>query len=79
MIYTKRRFGAELIIFLEENRYNVKAIVRWADKIYHDHVGDFDEELHPIIQDISSMCCDAQFIQTESQLYTLAIRLIKGK
>ena len=76
MAYTKKQFAAELILELEKG-YDKEKIAKWADKIYHKHLREIDDELDNIIQKISLMSFGKQFEYTENELIELAIKLIK--
>jgi hypothetical protein len=78
MRYTKRRFGAELILELEKG-FNIQKLSKWADYIDYNHEGELeDEELQEIIRSIGAMSLDPQFEYTEEQLLGLGLKLIKG-
>ena len=76
--YTKRKFGAELILFLEKTPYDVDKIARWADEVYNENLREIDDELDGVIQDISSMSFGPEFERSEVELRKLALNLIKS-
>ncbi len=78
MTYSKRKFGAELILCLEEG-YDIDRIAKWADRVYYDHQKDLDDQLDDIIQNLGSMTFSSQFVYTEKELIDLAVKLITDK
>ena len=75
MIYSKKRFGAELILCLEEG-YDVDRIAKWADQVYYQHLNELDDSLRETIQNLGSMSFGEQFVYTEKELRDLAVGLI---
>lgn len=78
MSYSKRRFGAELILQIEKNGYSVDALSRWADHIYQTYLGEFDQEVNNALQDISAMAFGQEFIKKEDDLIDLSMRFIRS-
>ena len=77
MSYTKKRFGAELILALERG-YDIHKLSEWADEIRYKHIEELDPELKGIIEDLSSMNLGKQFEYTKQELIDLAVNLIKS-
>lgn len=77
MNYTKKRFGAELILKLEEG-YDIEKIAQWADNVHYKHLGEMNDELNDIVQNIASMSFGSQFIYSEQELRDLAVQLIQS-
>ena len=44
MTYSKRKFGAELLLCLEEG-YNPERIAKWADNFYYEHLKELDDDI----------------------------------
>ena len=76
MSYTKRQFGAELILELEKG-YDKEKIAIWADQIHQKYLKEIDDELYEIIEKISLMSFGKQFEYSEAELIDLAVNLIK--
>ncbi|MBD3231110.1 hypothetical protein GF322_00450 [Candidatus Dependentiae bacterium] len=76
MAYTKRQFGAELILELEKG-YNREKIAIWAEQIRQKHLKEIDDELYVIIEKICLMSFGEQFEYSKAELIDLAINLIK--
>jgi hypothetical protein len=74
--YSKRMFGADLILKLEQNKYSPSSIADWANYIYNKHVGRTEEGLDSIIQDIMAMDLGDEFELSEQQLNDLALALM---
>ena len=74
MTYTKRRFGAELILELEKG-FDPARIAKWADKIEYDHVGETDNEIYKFLSHISLMN-EEQFEISEEELLSIAKKCI---
>jgi hypothetical protein len=77
MSYTKSRFGAELVLLLDEGK-NTGDIAKWADSVYYEHLREIDDDLSVIIQNIASMSFGSEFFYTEKELKDLAIQLIQA-
>jgi hypothetical protein len=79
MRYTKRKFGAELILELEKDvdlGFDITRMSKWADKIHNDHIGETDDDLDIIIQNIGSMSFGSEFELTKEELLKIAIDCI---
>ena len=76
MAYSKRRFGAELILALE-NGYDIKKLSEWADGIRYKYLLELTPELKEIIENISAMSFGDEFVYTKQELINLAVKLIK--
>jgi hypothetical protein len=77
MTYSKRRFGAELILELEKG-FDITKISKWADKIHHDHLKEFDENTDAHIQNIGSMSFGPEFELSKDELLKIAIDCINA-
>lgn len=82
MKYTKRRFGAELILEVEKD-YDIQKLSQWADSLedfllYGDSkYEDLDDDLIEIIRNIGAMSSDLQFEYSKQDLIDLGVNLIK--
>lgn len=76
MTYSKRRFGAELILELEKG-FDPARIAIWSDKVHHDHIGETDNEVDKLMFSISLMNED-QFEISKDQLQKIAIDCINA-
>jgi hypothetical protein len=77
-LYTKRRFGAQLILELEKG-FSIERIAQWADGIHFKHHTEIDNDLNIIIQNLGSIGLGPQFEMTEQEILDLAIKLISEK
>lgn len=75
MTYSKRKFGAELLLCLEEG-YNPERIAKWADNFYYEHLKELDDDIGETVKNLASMSFGQQFIYSEKEIKDLAINLI---
>jgi hypothetical protein len=76
MLYSKRKFGAELVLQLESG-YDIEKISHWATQLYQNHSFEMQSDLIEAIQIIASMSFGLEFEKTEQDLRNLAINLIE--
>ena len=71
MKYTKRRFGAELILDLELEEFSVDRISRRAYWLSIED--DIDKDLKKIVQDLSCINAGPEFELTKDEVLKIAI------
>lgn len=75
-LYTRKSFGAELILELENPTFSIAHISMWADRKKYEYVGKMEEGIDEALQDLSAMAFSEEFEMSKKEIEDMAIYFI---
>ena len=76
MTYSSLKFCADVISLIDQKK-TIDDIAKWANRIYFEHIRDFESGIGELLSDLSMMDTPG-FEKTNNELLLLCIKLLQN-